>query len=285
MTGNAKLCVSFCKVSAFRRVKSKLGVGKEDKFSYGHSVGPSGVISVDVPNYQHHAQRQQALRQTQMSYQPMPKLPTPFAAAQMPLPDEQDGAGGRMPLSRAGSISLTDHAKTIAEVTGGASGRRGSLSAQRQALVPGQASVAPVHTRLGSAPPGIKSISVSGIRPGPSLLPHHKSAPGLGMPFFLSCIVVLLKADISIEALTLASCKILSAAFSFRFEAMYRKEGNAVADLGDLPESKIAILAEGFVVERGKLAESRFHRNSRQNTPASVRPLTHTRARWDLTDK
>ena len=60
---------------------------------------------------------------------------------------------------------------------------------------------------------------------------------------------------------------------------------HGLADLGDLPESKIAILAEGFVVERGKLAESRLHRNSRQTTPTSVRPLAHTRARWGLTDK
>lgn len=166
-----------CKVSAFRRVKSKLGVGKEDKFSYGHSDGPSGVISVNVPNYQHRAQRQQALQQSRLVAQPVPQLPTPFAAAQVPLPDDDGGAGGDRLLSRAGSTALTDHAKTVADI---AAAKRSSTPLQRQSLVPGQASVAPVTTRLGSAPPGIKRHSAPGIRLGSSLLPLHKSAPGLG---------------------------------------------------------------------------------------------------------
>ena len=59
------------------RAKSKLGLGKADKFGYGQSVGPSGVISVDVPNYQQHEQRRQTLGKS------LPKLPTPFAAAQV----------------------------------------------------------------------------------------------------------------------------------------------------------------------------------------------------------
>lgn len=168
-----------CQVSAYRRVKSRLGVGKEDKFSYGHSVGPTGVISVNVPNYQHHAQRQQAFQQAQMGGQPVPQLPTPFAAAQVPLPDDGDveGAGGHMPPSRAGSNPFTDHAKTAA---GGAAAKRTSSHLQRQSLVPGRASAAPVTTRLGSAPPGIKRPSAMGNRLGSS--PHHKSAPGLGNP-------------------------------------------------------------------------------------------------------
>ena len=50
-----------------------------------------------------------------------------------------------------------------------------------------------------------------------------------------------------------------------------------------MPESKIAILAEGFVVERGKLAESRAP--SLRPVPASVGPLAGNRAKWGLTDK
>ena len=177
-----------CKVSAYRRAKSKLGVGIEDRFSYGQSVGPSGVIAVDVPNYQHHAQRQQALQQARVVGQRVPQLPTPFAAAQVPLPDDDEGPGGNMLLSRAGSIPLTDHAKTIADMEGGAAAKRSSTPLQRRSLIPGQASVAPVTTRLGSAPPGIKRFSVPGIRPGSSMLPLHKSAPGLGKPSPPCCV-------------------------------------------------------------------------------------------------
>ena len=177
-----------CQVSAFRRAKSKLGVGKEDQFSYGQSVGPSGVIAVDVPNYQHHAQRQQALQQAlqqaQMAGQAVPQLPTPFAAAQVPLPDDNEGAGAHMPFSKAGSILLTDHSKTIADIVAGTAARPSPLPLQRQSQVPGQASAAPVTTRLGSAPPCIKRISAPGIRLGSSMLPHHKSAPGLGNSTF-----------------------------------------------------------------------------------------------------
>lgn len=179
----------FCQVSAYRRAKSKLGVGKEDKFSYGHSVGPTGVISVNVPNYQHHAQRQQALQHTLVAGQPVPQLPTPFAAAQVPLPtddDDDEGAGGHMPPSRVGSNPFTDHAKTMA---GGAAAKRTSSHLQRQSLLPGQASAAPVTTRLGSAPPGIKRPSAIGIRLGSS--PHHKSAPGLGSPPLLCHLALL----------------------------------------------------------------------------------------------
>lgn len=171
-----------CKVSAFRRAKSKLGVGKEDKFRYGHSVGPSGVIAVDVPNYQHHAQRQQALQQARMVGQAVPQLPTPFAAAQVPLPDDVEGVGGNQLVTTVGSIPPTDDVKTIADIAGGAAAKRSSTPFLRQSLVPGQASAAPVTSRMGSAPPGIKRPSALGIRPGSTLLPLHRSAPGLGKP-------------------------------------------------------------------------------------------------------
>ena len=178
-------------VSAFKRVKSRLGVGQEDRFSYGQSVGPNGVLSVDVPNYQLRAQRQQTM-QPQMTLQPLPKLPTPFAAAQVPLPDDSDGAR-RMSLSRAGSNLLAEHAKTLAAAPlMRHSAQRGPLPLRRQSLVPGQASVAPKQSRLGSAPPSIRRLSAPGLTPGPSLLPRHNSAPGLGQPccpitLLLSC--------------------------------------------------------------------------------------------------
>ena len=54
-------------------------------------------------------------------------------------------------------------------------------------------------------------------------------------------------------------------------------------DFGEWPESKLAILAEGFVVERGKLAKVRAP--SLKPAPASVRPLADSRARWGLADK
>ena len=57
------------------------------------------------------------------------------------------------------------------------------------------------------------------------------------------------------------------------------------SDMGDLPESKLAILAEGFVVERGKLAESGLHRDAQHMAPATVRPLAHTSGKWGLADK
>lgn len=169
-----------CKVAAYRRAKSKLGVGQEDKYSYGHSIGPSGVLAVTVPNYQLQAQRRQALQQAQMTGQQLPQLPTPFAAAQVPLPDDSEPEGSHLPHSRAGSMPSISH--PLADMAGGTAAHRGSIPLQRQSLVPGHASAAPVTTRLGSAPPGIKVRSASGIRRGSAALPHHKSAPGLGEP-------------------------------------------------------------------------------------------------------
>jgi len=89
-------------------MKNKLGIGQEDRYDYGHSGGPRGVIAVEVPNYQRHRQRQMPAHITGLVGQPLPKLPTPFAAAQVPLPDDNDDPGGHMPLSRAGSIPLAD---------------------------------------------------------------------------------------------------------------------------------------------------------------------------------
>lgn len=54
-------------------------------------------------------------------------------------------------------------------------------------------------------------------------------------------------------------------------------------DAGGLPESKLAILAEGFVVERAQLAEVKGSNSS--FVPASVRSFAHSRAKWGLADK
>ena len=169
-----------CKVAAYKRAKSKLGVGQEDKYSYGHSIGPSGVLAVDVPNYQLQAQRRQTLQQAQMTGQQLPQLPTPFAAAQVPLPDDSEPGETHLPHSRAGSLPSTTHPNASADLAGGTAAQRGSTPLHRQSLVPGHASAAPGASRLGSAPPGIKVKPASGIRRGSSVLPQHKSAPGLG---------------------------------------------------------------------------------------------------------
>lgn len=170
-----------CKAAAYRRVKSKLGVDKEDKFSYGHSLGPSGVLAVDVPNYQLQDQRRQASQQAQMAGQQLPQLPTPFAAAQVPLPDDSERGGAHLLHSRAGSMPSTTRPNAMADMADGTAAHHGSIPLLRQSLVPGQASAAPA-SRLGSAPPGIKLKSATAIRRGSSMLPHHKSAPGLGKP-------------------------------------------------------------------------------------------------------
>jgi len=54
-------------------------------------------------------------------------------------------------------------------------------------------------------------------------------------------------------------------------------------DAGGLPESKLAILAEGFVVERAQLAEVKG--SSTSFIPASVRSFAHSRAKWGLANK
>ena len=57
-----------------------------------------------------------------------------------------------------------------------------------------------------------------------------------------------------------------------------------VADVGGLPESKLAILAEGFVVQRAQLAEAKGTKK-RSLVPASVASFAHSRAKWALADK
>lgn len=170
-------------------MKNKFGIGQEDRYEYGHSGGPRGVIAVEVPNYQRHRQRQRPAHLTGLVGQPLPKLPTPFAAAQVPLPDDNDDLGGHMPLSRAGSIPLAD-ARALAHLgdkVKDTSGKRGSVPL-RQALTPGQAAVGGMSTRLGSAPPGIRprpsfaplpGAAALGL-PGAGIAPRHQSAPHLG---------------------------------------------------------------------------------------------------------
>ncbi|KAL0018632.1 hypothetical protein WJX77_009530 [Trebouxia sp. C0004] len=229
-------------VRAYGRMKNKLGIGQEDRYDYGHSGGPRGVIAVEVPNYQRHWQRQMPAHITGLVGQPLPKLPTPFAAAQVPLPDDNDDLGGHMPLSRAGPIPLAD-ARALAHMgdkVKGTSGKRGSV-ALRQALMPGQAAVGGMSTRLGSAPPS--------IRPRPSFAP----LPGA------------------------AALGLSGAGVAPRYQSAPH------LDAGGLPESKLAILAEGFVVERAQLAEVKGSITS--FVPASGRGFAHSRAKWGLADK
>lgn len=201
-------------------MKNKLGMGQEDRYDYGHSGGPRGVITVEVRNYQRHRQRQMPAHLTGLVGQPLPKLPTPFAAAQVPLPDDNDDLGGLMPLSRAGSIPLAD-ARALAhlgEKVKDTSGKRGSVPL-RQALMPGQAAVGGVSNRLGSAPPGIRprpsfaplpGAAALGL-PGAGIAPRHQSAPHLGStsvlclllePLFLLIFVIL--ANLVCTACTIA---------------------------------------------------------------------------------
>lgn len=175
-------------------MKNKLGIGQEDRYDYGQSGGPRGVIAVEVPNYQRHRQRQMPAHITGLIGQPLPKLPTPFAAAQVPLPDDNDDLGGHMPLSRAGSIPLAD-ARALAHLgdkVKDTSGKRGSVPL-RQALAPGQAAIGGTSNRLGSAPPGIRprpsfaplpGAAALGL-PGAGIAPRHQSAPHLGPTFVL----------------------------------------------------------------------------------------------------
>lgn len=57
-----------------------------------------------------------------------------------------------------------------------------------------------------------------------------------------------------------------------------------VADVGGLPEAKLAILAEGFVVQRAQLAEPKGNRTN-AFVPASVRNFAHSRGKWGLADR
>ena len=59
---------------------------------------------------------------------------------------------------------------------------------------------------------------------------------------------------------------------------------HAIAESSGAPEAKIAILAEGFVVERAQLAKSTTETDT-DFVPASVRSFAHNRAKWELTDK
>ncbi len=177
-----ELCLVLCKVRAMNKLKSRLGIGQEDKYRHGHSGGVTGVISVEVPHWQRHVQRPQTAQIARLAGRPLPTLPTPFAAAQVPLPDDHEGTGGKMPLSRADSIPLGD-TRTLANVDGDTSGKRSSVPLQRQSLVPGQTAVAGVSTRLGSAPPGLKPrLSLAGVAGGTGPI-RHQSAPGLGKSF------------------------------------------------------------------------------------------------------
>lgn len=184
------MVVLMCQVRAYSRVKNKFGIGQEDRYSYGHSGGPRGVIAVEVPNYQRRRQHQRTVQNAKLTGQPLPNLPTPFAAAQVPLPDGNEDITGHMPLSRAGSIPLADARMLtpFGKKVGDMSGKRGSVPLQRQALMAGQAAVAGGSTRLGSAPapmrPRPSTASLLGPTPaglpGASAAPRHHSAPHLG---------------------------------------------------------------------------------------------------------
>ena len=165
------------------RVKSRLGIGQEDRYRYGAFGGPTGVISVAVPNYQRQQQhRRQHLQSAQLTGQPLPNLPTPFAAAQVPLPDDDELSGSQIPHSRAGSIQLRSNPKILVDVVGGTMEKRMSLPLHRQSLVPGQATVAPLNARLGSAPPGSNHPSMPPL-PDAAVAPRYQSAPGIGELF------------------------------------------------------------------------------------------------------
>ena len=59
----------------------------------------------------------------------------------------------------------------------------------------------------------------------------------------------------------------------------------SATDAGDQPDSKLAIMAEGLVVERAQLTESKNPSKIHDFIPASVRSFAHSRARWDLSDR
>ena len=96
----------------------------------------------------------------------------------MPLPDGDEGIGGQMATSRAASVG--NRSAAVASAIGTAVGKRASTSLLRQSLVPGQTIVAPVSTRLGSAPPGSRArLSPPGfVHIGDG--PRHQSAPHPG---------------------------------------------------------------------------------------------------------
>lgn len=168
-------------INAVNKVKSTLGVGKPDKFSYGGGTFPNGVITVNVPNYQQHKQPHVNAPLLHPG-DPLPNLPTPFAAAQVPLPDQKPAADN--PASPFGPTSLR-HGLSLTPSVQKALGPRGvSVSPLPQGAV--QPSMIRGSDRLGSAPPTagptvqpLVQPSVATLTPAGKLR-RHKSTPHLG---------------------------------------------------------------------------------------------------------
>ena len=175
--------VSLCiQVSAVNKVKSTLGVGKQDKYSYGGGTFPNGVITVNVPNYQ---QRQQPRPKAPLlhSADPLPNLPTPFAAAQLPLPDQNSAIDSL--ASPAAAEGLTQGLGLSPAVQKALAPRGASVSPNIQGGA-GQPATIRGSGRLGSAPatagPKMHSLALPSVATLTTAgnLRRHRSTPHLG---------------------------------------------------------------------------------------------------------
>lgn len=176
--------VSLCiQVSAVNKVKSTLGVGKQDKYSYGGGTFPNGVITVNVPNYQ---QRQQPRPKAPLLHpaDPLPNLPTPFAAAQLPLPDQSSAIDSL--AAPAAAEGLTQGLGLSPAVQKALAPRGASVSPNLIQVGAGQPAMIRGSGRLGSVPatagPKMHSLalpSVATLTPAGNLR-RHRSTPHLG---------------------------------------------------------------------------------------------------------
>ena len=163
-------------------MRSTLGVGKPDKYSYGGGTFPNGVITVDVPDYQH-SKQPRAAGPLLHPGDPLPNLPTPFAAAQVPLPDQKAAADN--PTSPFAATSLRPRLSLSPSVQK-ALGPRGVSVSPLPGVAAGQPSLIKGSGRLGSAPaaagPKMQPLilpSVATLTPAGNLR-RHKSTPHLG---------------------------------------------------------------------------------------------------------
>lgn len=177
----------FIQVSAVKKVQSSLGIGKPDKYSYGGGTFPNGVITVNVPNYQ---QRHQPVTSTPLLHpgDPLPNLPTPFAAAQVPLPDQASAQD-----TFASPTAAQPHGLTLSPAVENALGPGGISASPVPPGTAGRASMIRGSGRLGSAPPAagpkMQPMALPPVSTLAGNLKRHRSTPHLGKTGHADCLM------------------------------------------------------------------------------------------------
>ena len=175
-------------MSALKKVKSTLGIGKPDKYDYGGGTFPKGVITVNMPDHQ---RRQSSHPSGPLRHpgDPLPNLPTPFAAAQLPLPDQKHFPGTPASSATADPTGLAGLtlSPTARKVSGPPTGPRAISISPLPRNTGSQPPAVKLSGRLGSAPPGTATraqapsfAAVPSIAP-PGALRRLRTSPHVGM--------------------------------------------------------------------------------------------------------